>query len=415
MNHTDHRSQGKKPIILGQYGELVVHKTPIWNPPPGVGPHNANRSLEGYVVLALHEGQLGQMIRHLWLLQVAAAAAICLITVPVVVWGANKWTAPLRELLAATTRLAGGWEPKPIEAAADDELGVLADSFNYMAAKLYTTQKALEKSNQQLEQSNEKLERKVQLRTAELEKVNRRLESELRDKDEFLRTVTHDLSTPLRNINGMATMILKKYQPDLNDDPVNKLNRITANVKVQSELIEDLMELSRLRTRPAKQETVNLQELAEQLVWNLAYDLEQNRIELEIVNPLPKVATDRLRIRQVLQNLLDNAIKYMGNSEKRQITIGYKLTDGVPMFSVTDTGCGIDQWDLPTIFNVFRRGVYSKATKQTTGRGVGLSSVKAIIETMGGRVWVESPSGKGATFYFTLDPKCLQSSTPAAA
>lgn len=407
LDAANNRSPGGKPAVLGQYGELAVHKTPVWNPPVGVSESGAGRTLEGYVVLAMHEDQLGAMIHNLWLMQVAAAAAICLVTVPIVVWGARRWTAPLRALLDATARLGSGWEPKPIDASSNDELGLLAESFNEMAATRYAAQKALEQTNEQLEQ-------KVQQRTAELEQLNRRLENEIRDKDEFLRTVSHDLTTPLRNINGMASMLIKKHESQLSEDALSKLQRIAANVKVQTELINDLMDLSRLRTRPAKQQAVDLRQLVEQLASSMSYDLESNNIDLRISDDLPTVMVDRNRMQQVLQNLLDNAIKYMGDSEQRSITVAYGDADGEPRVSVADTGRGIDAKDLPTVFNVFRRGIYSGAAHDPPGRGIGLASVKAIVETMGGRVWVESQLGRGATFHFTLDANRVLSTAVAA-
>ncbi len=401
-----HGDIADRPVVLGADGELVVHKVPILNPPLGINDSDGVRALEGYVLLALNEDQMGLMIHELWLMQAAAASAICLISVPIVAWGVRRWTAPLRALLGATRRLGAGWAPRPIDATSDDELGALADSFNHMAHRLVQSQQALKHANEDLEQ-------KVHRRTAELEQANRRLEAEMRDKDEFLRSVTHDLTAPLRNIDGMAGMLLKKYAEQLDEDIINKLRRITANARVQSELINDLMDLSRLRTRPTKREPVDLNALIEQLGADLSYDLESKGIELRVDGHLPDLLTDRIRIRQVFQNLLDNAIKYMGEGAGGRITVGW--CDGeAPRFHVRDTGRGIDAKDLPHVFNVFRRGIYSGAQAQP-GRGVGLAGVKAIVETLGGGVSVESEPGQGSTFSFTISRQHLCDATHAAA
>jgi len=387
-----------KPIALGSYGELVVQRVPIWNPPMGprgtdtVDP--ASRQLQGFVVLALREHRLGQMVTELWTMQITAAALICLVSVPFVAWGARRWTRPVRDLLAATTRLGEGEAPKTVDADADDELGALAASFNHMASNLYNTQ-------QQLKNANEDLEAKVQQRTGELQQLAERLQNELRDKDDFLRTVTHDLSAPLRNINGMASMLLIKYESKLNEDAVNKLHRISANVKVQSELINDLMELSRIRTRAGKREAVDMNQVVAKLADEMNYDLESASIDLRVDPDLPVVYAERNRMRQLLQNLLDNAIKYMGDAPKRQVHIGFTPGDDDLHFHVTDTGPGIDEKDLPELFHVFKRGIYGG--HQVPGRGVGLASVKTIVECYGGKVWAESRKGQGATFHFTLD------------
>jgi signal transduction histidine kinase len=395
-----------KPIALGRHGELVVQRVPIWNPP--ITPRRldtvtpVSRELQGFVILALRERRMGQMVAELWAMQIVAAALICLVSVPIVAWGARRWTRPVRDLLAATTQLSEGEAPQPIDAHADDDLGALAASFNRMASNLYNTQS-------QLKTANEDLEAKVQQRTAELRQLTERLQNELRDKDDFLRTVTHDLSAPLRNINGMTSMLLIKYESELNEDTVNKLHRISANVKVQSELINDLMELSRIRTRSGKREAVDMNQIATRLAEAMSYDLETAGIDLRIDDGLPVVYAERNRMRQLLQNLLDNAIKYMGDAPKRQIHIGFARRGDELHFQVTDTGPGIDEKDLPKLFHVFKRGIYGK--HKVPGRGVGLASVKTIVECYGGKVWAESRKGQGATFHFTLD--ALQVAVPA--
>src|SRR5690606_7893230 len=121
---------------------------------------------------------------------------------------------------------------------------------------------------------------KVINRTAELERLNRKLESEIHDKNEFIRAISHDLGAPLRNINGITSVLLLKKKEEFTDDTLSKLQRISANAKVQADLINDLLELSRIRSRPAKRENVDLAELLEQLRDSLTFDLEKSRISL---------------------------------------------------------------------------------------------------------------------------------------
>jgi len=195
------------------------------------------------------------------------------------------------------------------------------------------------------------------------------------------------------------------------DDAVTKLQRINANVKTQSDLIADLMELSRIRSKPPKHELVDLQALVKGLRDELSYDLETNGIDLAILGVLPTITADRNRMRQIFQNLLDNAVKYMGDSDERKITVKFTREADELHFVVADTGQGIHEKDLPNIFDVFRRGTYS-GSYEVPGRGVGLASVKTIVECYGGRVWLESRRGEGSTLHFTLAVSmCL----PAAA
>ena len=390
----------ERAVELGEHGDLIVHKTAIWNPPlRNDAPHRAadeqGRTLEGFVVLAVREPSLPHTLAKLRAAQVVAACVICLLSLPVVIWAARRWASPFRALLEATNSLSRGQEPPSVPVGTQDEVGLVAQSFNDMAQNLSVARQELERANQQLEE-------KVQDRTAELERVNRKLEVEIRDKDDFLRAVTHDLNTPLRNIAGMASMLLAKHRPQLSEDAVKKIERIHANAKTQTELINDLFEISRIRTQPGKRQNVDLQKLVKQLRDQLSYDLDQCGTVLVIDTQLPIIIADRNRIRQVFQNLLENAIKYTMQSSHRVITINYQREGVMLRLSVSDTGRGIAQQDLPKIFQVFRRAKHS-GSHAAAGRGVGLATVKSIVESYGGHVWVQSKLGSGSTFHFTLD------------
>lgn len=161
-------------LVLGSYGDLIIHKTPIWNPPtPAVVRRRAagerRRSLEGFVILAVREPALPQTLSKLRLMQLVAVCVVSLLSVPVVMWMVRCWTAPVRSLLEATARLSVGDRPSPVSIKTQDEMGLLAASFNRMAENLSTARAQLQSANQQLEQ-------KVQDRTAELEKAVRKLE-----------------------------------------------------------------------------------------------------------------------------------------------------------------------------------------------------------------------------------------------
>ncbi len=399
-----------RPIFLGEQGDLVVCKVPILNPPvrnygsSAFTPQNAK--LEGFVVVALREYELPRFLASLQTSQLLAAGVVCLLGTPVIILAARKLTSPLQQLVRATRRLAEGAAPEPVRVRTGDEISVLAESFNDMATKLFATQ-------QQLVEANESLEEKVRQRTDELEQTNQRLQNAMHAKDEFLRAVSHDLGTPLRNIDGMAKMLLMKHSDALCDEAQKKLERITANVKAQTDLIADLLELSRIRTIQGKHTPVDVQQLVEQLRNQLEYDLNSKGISLEIESPLPTIVADHNRVRQIFQNLLDNAAKYMNDDGERRITVGHEVKETAYVFSVSDTGPGIAEKDQSLVFHVFRRGTHSGASK-AEGRGVGLASVKAIIETYNGQIWVQSRLGEGTTFYFTLDRRIVDPQFAAA-
>jgi signal transduction histidine kinase len=279
--------------------------------------------------------------------------------------------------------------------------------------KVRRQQEDLEDANEKLAQANHELEDKVRHRTAQLETANKRLSSEIAEKEDFLRAVSHDLNAPLRNISGMATMLLMKNREKFDEDVIHRLERIQKNVQVETDLIAELLELSRIKTRRQKMEPVDLPALIADLGGIFENDLKDRRIELVVDTPLPALVCERARIRQVFQNLIDNAIKYMGEGSNRRIHVGCKVGKAEAEFYVSDTGIGIDPEDIDKVFFVFRRGTNCGAN--TTGKGVGLASVKSIIETYNGRIWVESQLGTGTTFRFTINGKYVPQCATALA
>jgi signal transduction histidine kinase len=269
----------------------------------------------------------------------------------------------------------------------------------------------VKKQRQELADANRDLEDKIHQRTAQLEMANKRLSSEIAEKEDFLRAVSHDLNAPLRNISGMATMLLMKSREKFDDEIIHRLERIQKNVEAETDLIAELLELSRIKTRRQKMEPVDVHELVTDIGDVLENDLKSKGIDLVVDTALPVVQCERARLRQVFQNLIDNAIKYMGEADKpllKQIHVGCTIRLTETEFYVRDTGIGIDPEDLSKVFFVFRRGKNTAACN-VPGKGVGLASVKSIIETYNGTIWVESELGQGSTFRFTINGKYVPS------
>src|SRR5687768_11207197 len=238
--------------------------------------------------------------------------------------------------------------------------------------------------------------------------------SEIAKKEDFLRAVSHDLNAPLRNISGMATMLLMKSRDKFDPEIIHRLERIQKNVEAETELIAELLELSRIKTRRQKMEPVDVNVLVNDIGDVLENDLKSRGIELVVDNKLPVVQCERARLRQVFQNLIDNAIKYMGDKPGKAIHVGCSGRVTETEFYVRDTGIGIDPEDVSKVFFVFRRGKNTAACN-VPGKGVGLASVKSIIETYNGTIWVESELGKGSTFRFTINGKFVPSTAASEA
>ena len=328
-------------------------------------------------------------------------ALVVLLVIPLgqlLVW--RVVATPIRRLVEATRRLAEGDFSARVQTHRNDEIGALASSFDTMAEELQASQI-------QLHQANESLERKVADRTVELERANGKLREEMAEKEDFLRAVSHDLNAPLRNIAGMATMISLRYRENLPEEVIARLQRIQANVDAGTDLLGELLELSRVKTRPQRRRMVDFEELLEELRGTFEYELKAKGVDLSIHGPMPTLHVERNRMRQVFQNLIDNAIKYMDVRADARIDLSYRLVDGMHEFRVVDNGPGVSPEDRERIFYVFRRGANAEQAA-IPGKGVGLALVRTIVQTYDGRAWVESDLGHGADFCFALRARCTQ-------
>lgn len=347
------------------------------------GPRAPSRStLTGYLIVGSYDPIVRSSISNMEASALGVVCVMSLIAIPSTVLLMRRLTRPLRRITDATAMLAAGQKPPPLPVARPDEIGVLARSFNEMAERL-------DQTREELLQINEALEQQVMRRTTELRVANEMLAREIETKNEFLRTVSHDLHAPLRNISGMIELIRRTTGDRLPADVGHRLERISANVDMQSSMLGDLLELSRIRTRPGQCEPVDLEALMEQIIETFAADLATREIRCDCVTALPTVRVEFNIARQVFLNLIDNAIKYMGARKIRRIGIGHELSEGELRIVVADSGPGIPESERDRIFQVFRRGTTALASG-VSGRGVGLAGVRMAVERWGGRVLVES-------------------------
>lgn len=260
----------------------------------------------------------------------------------------------------------------------DDELGVLVDSFNHML--------------QELRKSHEELEHRVAERTRELVSTNQELEA-------FSYSVSHDLRGPLDTLNGFTYVLLKQYGPKLDDQARDLIANIRASGKRMTELIDDLLNLSRVTTSVMHSETVDLAAMARSIMEELCRTAPERRVEF-VAPAKEDVVGDARLLRIVLDNLLRNAWKYTSRQEQVRIEFGRTKGDGRVHYFVKDNGSGFDPRHADRLFQPFQR---LHSANEFPGNGVGLATVKRIIQRHGGEVWAQGVVGKGATFYFTLE------------
>lgn len=235
------------------------------------------------------------------------------------------------------------------------------------------------------------LEATVASRTADLIRVNQELEA-------FASSVAHDLRAPARHVNGFARVLQMRHSGTLDAKARDYLDRIAAASQGMGRLIDDLLAFSQLNHRELTMTQVDLGAVARNCIDALAPELEGRDVHWQI-GPLPQVRADAALLRQVVSNLLDNALKYSARSSPSVISMSSEPGPGEHRICVADNGVGIDMQYAHRLFKVFSRLHHQE---EFEGTGVGLANVRRIVERHGGRVWVEGSPGVGASFWFTL-------------
>lgn len=251
--------------------------------------------------------------------------------------------------------------------------------------------RARQQAETEIRRLNSDLEERVEQRTQELKEANQELEA-------FSYSVSHDLRAPLRHMDGFSRILQQEYGTQLPEDARHYLDRVRSATTHMSNLVEDLLQLSRLGRQSPQLSRVALRSLVEEAQAEILATAGDRNIEWRI-GDLPEAEVDAILFRQAWINLLSNAVKFSRNQTKALIEIGIREKENETIFFVRDNGAGFDPRYADKLFGVFQR---LHRQDEFEGTGVGLATVQRIIKKHGGRVWAESQPGQGATFYFTL-------------
>lgn len=241
---------------------------------------------------------------------------------------------------------------------------------------------------------NEELEHRVQARTAQFEALNKEL-------DTFNYSVSHDLRAPVRRIQGFTDALDKDCSDKLDDEGRNLIQAICTSARHMDSLIDALLRLARLSRGEIHPQPTDLSTMVHSIAAELQVGDPAREVELIVAEDI-MANGDRALLRVLLENLLNNAWKFTSQQTSARIEFGVaQQSDGTPAYFVKDDGAGFDMKYADTLFGAFQR---FHSQDEFPGTGIGLASVQRIVHRHGGKIWAETAVGKGATFYFTLDP-----------
>lgn len=252
---------------------------------------------------------------------------------------------------------------------------------------IYRESKRRKTAEDVAEESNKNLK----IHSEQLERSNKDLEA-------FSYSVSHDLRAPIRGISGFSKILMEDHGNDLGEEGRRILNIITQNSENMGQLIDDLLEYSRLGRKEIAFSVVNMKSMAEKIFEEVTNYYPEAKMET-IVGDLPHTKADSGLLKQLLFNLVSNAFKYSNKKEFPKVEIGSYQNDGETVFFVKDNGAGFDMKYQHKLFNIFQRLHHAD---QFEGTGVGLAIVKRVVEKHDGKVWGEGKPNEGACFYFTL-------------
>jgi signal transduction histidine kinase len=300
---------------------------------------------------------------------------------------AGTITRPILILQQGAEAVAAGDLSKRVGTNARDEIGRLGQSFDAMTEALQRDISGREKAEEEVRELNKDLEHHVR----QLEESNKELEA-------FSYSVSHDLRSPLRSIDGFSRALVEDYGGKFDEEGRDFLERIRGATQRMAQLIDDLLKLSRVARMEANRETVDLSAIVADIAGRLRKNHPERLVQFVIAEGLAASGDERL-LTVVLENIVANAWKFSEKQPKAVIEFGVTSVQGEPAYFVKDNGAGFDMAFADKLFNPFQRLHHAA---EYSGTGIGLATVKRIINRHGGRVWIEGEVDKGTTVFFTL-------------
>lgn len=272
-----------------------------------------------------------------------------------------------------------------------DRLGQSLESSRGLVKKLEAQVAAAAAARAELDRLNAELEQRIAERTEGLARVNEELQA-------FSYTVSHDLRAPLRHVNAYVGMLRERTEPQADAESLRFMATIEKAAERMASMIDDLLHFYRLGRAGLSLVNVELDKVLQEVLAEREHEIAERRVEIAI-GELGSVRADRGLMKQVLSNLIDNALKYSSRKERARVELSAAREPGETIVAVRDNGVGFDPAHRERLFQVFQR---LHPEREFEGSGIGLAHVRRIIERHGGRVWAEGAVGDGATFFFSV-------------
>lgn len=371
--------------------------------------HEKNHELIGIVRLGLSLQQIEETVGHTLKTAMTILVAFLAVTLIITYIVATTVTRPLAKLLKVSKAVAQGDLDQQVQVRNNDEVGMLATTFNSMI-------QAIRERDSELRKAHDELEARVQARTAELSSLNQKLNEEIiertraelelerratdleksnKELDQFAYVAAHDLKAPLRAIANLATWVEEDLDEHLSGETREHMTLLKGRVIRMENLINGILQYARLgRIGDVEIGKVDTHEVVNQIIGLLD---PPKAFVIEVDDGMPVLTCSRTLLEQVFLNLITNAVKYH-HRQDGHIQITGRINNGFAEFSVADDGPGIDPKFHEKIFTIFQT-LNARDTVESTG--VGLAIVKRIVEDQGGHITLDSEEGRGAIFRFT--------------
>jgi signal transduction histidine kinase len=310
---------------------------------------------------------------------------------------AQSISAPIKTLSKGAEIIGSGNLDHEVGSNLKDEIGQLSRTFDKMTRDLKKVTASRDELNKEIAERRRaeteilRLNQNLRYHVVQLEESNKELEA-------FSYSVSHDLRSPLRGIDGFSQALLEDYADKLDEDGKDYLQRVRAGSQRMAQLIDDLLNLSRVTRSEMKHEQVDLSRISKDIAGGLGKSDPERNVEFVISEGLTARGDERL-MRAAMENLFSNAWKFTSIHPQGRIEFGVSQHDGQPVYFIKDDGAGFDMTYVEKLFGPFQR-LHSQ--RDFPGTGIGLATVQRIIHRHGGRVWIEGEVEKGATVYFTL-------------